>query len=351
MRSLSEHGLLAARVPERLAELLGVALADLDVRKEDPSGADLVITGANQIFIIEVNKSTGAAPIAAACKKVLEIAKQFRKRVIPLLVVPFMGETGRLICKDAGVGWIDLSGNANIVAPGIRVIIDGRANLFRTAGRPRNTFAPKSARVVRWLLIHLFEPLTQRQIARATDMTEGFVSRIISQLEKDDYLVRDKNGAVTPKNPALLLDEWRESYQFSKHTIYQGYVAARSGEALLQFVDDKLSEKKIEHAATGLAGAWAMTHFAAFRIATFYLSTAPSPTLLQELEYREDPRGSNLWLVVPNDKGVFHGAEKKDGIRCVHPVQVYVDLKGHPERSTEAAEHLRTELLTWRHDG
>jgi hypothetical protein len=32
-------------------------------------------------------------------------------------------------------------------------------------------------------------------------------------------------------------------------------------------------------------------------------------------------------------------------------VQVYVDLKDHPERAAEAAERLRTELLTRTRDG
>ena len=150
---------------------------------------------------------------------------------------------------------------------------------------------------------------------------------------------------------ALLLDAWQEAYQFSKHTIHQGHVAARTGDALLRFVNDTLIEQGIEHAATGLAAAWALTRFATFRIATFYLPTDPSPALCERLGYREDPRGANLWLVVPNDAGVFQGAIEKGGIRCVHPVQVYVDLKDHPERATEAAERLRTELLNWRRDG
>ena len=46
-------------------------------------------------------------------------------------------------------------------------------------------FAPRSARVARWLLMHAAEPFTQRQIARATDMTEGFVSRIVSRLDHE----------------------------------------------------------------------------------------------------------------------------------------------------------------------
>jgi hypothetical protein len=73
--------------------------------------------------------------------------------------------------------------------------------------------------------------------------------------------------------------------------------------------------------------------------------------LLERPGFGEDPRGANLWLVVPNDACVFQGAVEKDAIRCVHPVQVYLDLKGHHERSTEAAERLRSELLTWKRDG
>jgi hypothetical protein len=65
--------------------------------------------------------------------------------------------------------------------------------------------------------------------------------------------------------------------------------------------------------------------------------------------FHEEQKGENVWLVVPNDEGVFDGAAERDGIRCVHPVQVYMDLKNHPERSAEAAEQLRARFL--RKDG
>lgn len=350
MRLRYEHRRLAAKVPGTLAGLLGVDPAELDVRVDDASGADLVIT-AGPTFLIEVNKSTGAAPIGAAVEQLQKCAARLRRRAVPLVVVPFMGEVGRKVCEAAGVGWLDLSGNAHILAPGIRIIIEGKPNRFKTVGRPPNLFAPKSTRVVRWLLVNAGEHLSQREIARATDLDEGFVSRLVARLTKDEYLTRDERGGVCAKDPALLLDAWRDAYQFSKHTLYQGHVAARSGDALLRFVVDTLVENKVEYAATGLAAAWILTRFAAFRIATVYLPTDPSPEFLERLGFREDPRGANLWLVVPNDAGVFHGAVEKDGIRCVHPVQVYVDLKEHPERATDAAERLRTDLLTWRRDG
>lgn len=347
MDSLPKFGRFAGNVPEVLTELLGISRADLDLRPSDPAGADLIIA-AGRTFVIAFNKSTGAAPIAAVAKRVQELAGRVRRRAVPLVAVPFMGEVGRRVCAEIGVGWLDLSGNACIVAPGLRVLVDGRPNRFRAVGRPPNLFAPKSSRIVRWLLIHPAEHVSQRKLARVTGLDEGFVSRLVARLVQDDYLVRDVQGAVRPRDPALLLDAWRETCPFSKHTLHQGHVAARSGDTLLRFVTDTFVEQGIEHAATGLAAAWTLTRFAAFRIATVYLPTDPSFALLERLSCREDPRGANLWLVVPNDAGVFQGAIEKDGIRCVHPVQVYVDLKGHPERATEAAERLRSELLTWR---
>jgi hypothetical protein len=345
-----EQGRSAVKVLETLAGLLGVDPADIDLRSDDSSGADFVVA-AGLTFVIEFNTSTSPATIAAAAKKVRELAGRIRRRTVPLVTVPYMGEVGRKVCAEAGVGWLDLSGNARITAPGIRVIVEGRPNRFRSAGRPPNLFAPKSSRIVRWLLIHHGEHIRQRSLARVTGLDEGFVSRLVARLVKEEYLVRDEPGAVYPKDPALLLDAWREAYRFSQHTLHQGHVPARSGDALLRFVSDTLMEQGIEHAATGLGAAWVFTHHTAFRIASIYLLDEPSPELIERLEYRADPRGANLWFVVPRDAGVFQGATEEDGIRCVHPVQVYVDLKDHPERAVEAAARLRAEFLSWRRDG
>jgi hypothetical protein len=350
MGTRSKDERLAAQVSAALARLLDIEPKAVSARSNGVSSADLVATAAGQTFVVEWTKTASAAPVAAATKKAAQRAKALRKRAIPIVAVPFMGEAGRRVCQEAGVAWLDLSGNAHLVAPGIRVIVDGRPNRFRERGRPPNLFAPKSARVARWLLMHPGEAFSQRAIARSTQMTEGFVSRIVSRLEQDDYIVRESSGAVRVKDPRLLLDAWRETYQFGKHTIIEGHVAARSGDALARFVGDALAAQEVEHAATGLAAAWQLTHFASFRIATFFVRSEPTATLKEKLGFREDPRGANLWLVVPNDEGVFHGVEEQDGLRCVHPVQAYLDLKEHPERAAEAAERLRSELMNWKRD-
>ena len=321
------------------------------MKAEPGSEVDLHVSAAGHVFVVEVLRAASPGVLVARAPHVVAAARRRGRKVLPLLVVPFMSDVGRKVCEAASIHWFDLSGNAHIVAPGMRIIIDGRPNRFRRPGRPANIFAPKSARVVRWLLENDGRALMQREIARATDMTEGFVSRIAARLEDESYVLRGPNGALRVKDPALLLDAWREAYRFDKHVILRGHVAARSGDALARLVSDTLVEGSVKHAATGLTAAWQMTHFAAFRIATFFITEAPSDELRERLGFREDERGANLWFVVPNDVGVFHGAETRGGLRCVHPVQAYIDLKAHPERATEAAEALRTELLSWAHHG
>jgi len=339
------------QVAERLAELMDFAASEAEIQR--PRGharPDAVLDVGGRTFVVEWKSTGAAAPVALAAEQVRMFAESLGRGAIPLVAVPFMGHVGRQKCDEVGVGWLDLSGNARISAPGIRILVEGQPNRFKRRGRPLSVFAPKSARIARWLLLHPHRPMTQREIAQATDMDEGFTSRIVSKLEEDDLIFRQDDGAIAVRDPNLLLDAWREDYDFSKHRILRGHAPARSGEALLGQLSERLDKEGLRYAATGLAAAWRMTRFAGFRIVTLYLSEGPGRTVLERLGVREGPQGSNLWLVVPNDQGVFHGASDQEGVRCVHPVQVYLDLFAHPERSKEAAEELRTEYLNWRVD-
>ncbi len=264
-----------------------------------------------------------------------------------LLVVPYMGEVGARLCQEADVSWIDLSGNAHIDTESVFVHVEGRANEFKRPGRPSNIFAPKSSRISRFLLQHSHEYFTQRELAEATDLGDGYTSKIVRRLEEMELIKRKGSRKVGVSDPDLLLDAWWETYDFSKHSIIRGTVAARHSRELLERLIEPLRDLDGSIAATGLAAAWMMTRFASFRITTFYIERSPPEDWKRSIGLREDPKGANLWLVVPNDHGVFQGSTQIEGVPCVHPVQTYLDLKGHPERSEEAANSIRHELLTW----
>jgi hypothetical protein len=340
------------QLPRHLAELLGAAANEAKLRRPQggASRADAIVEIAGNTFVIEWKGSSTVAHVADAARQARQYAAKVGKRAIPLVAVPFMGPAGRARCEEQGVGWLDLSGNASLVGPGLRVKIEGQPNRYKGPGRPASAFAPKSSRIARWLLMHPRQPLSQREIASATKMDEGFTSRIVAKLEKDELIVRDSDGRIRPRDPNLLLDAWAESYSFTKHRILRGHVAARNSEAQLRSMAEVLAKKRQTYAATGLAAAWLLNRFAGFRIVTIYLASPPEVQLLELLGFRETESGANTWLVVPNDEGVFQGASELQGIRCVHCIQAYLDLAGHPERAKEAAEQMRKDLFAVKTD-
>ena len=340
-----------AEVPLILAKLIELPEKEVVVvSQEKDTGLDFEVKAAGYHFQVECKSSSSRAPLLMALSQIKEFKNSFDKGSIPLIVVPYMGKSGMDFCKEHGLSWIDLSGNAYIKAPRLLVHIEGLPNKFKKVGRPANVFAPKGARIVRQLLIEPEQNHNQRELSQITGLDEGYTSRVVRRLEELNLIERNDNGALKPSNPNDLLESWLEAYDFSKHRIIKGHVAARSGEDLFKKMTRILSDQEIDYAATGLAGAWQYTHFTNFRLVTLFLADLPGENLLEQLHFREDDRGANTWLVVPNDKGVFHGSSVQDGIVCVHPVQVYIDLKAHPERAKEAASMVRQERLKWRKD-
>lgn len=340
-----------SELPRRLAEFLELPDDEVIIPESGKKpGTDLVVRTGKYSFFVEFKASSARAPLIQAITQLGEYKRNQEKDVIPLLVVPYMGESGRRLCEEREIAWLDLSGNAHIKAPGLLINVEGKPNQFKSAGRPPNLFAPKSSRLVRQFLIQPDRALNQRELSQAADLDEGYTSRIVRRFEEIGLVVRNKEGLLISEDPGHLLDSWHESYDFMRHHIIKGHVAARSGEELLHRIADVLEEQSTDCAVTGLGAAWLYTHFVNFRLATFYLQCVPADNLLEKLGFRQDDRGANTWLVVPNDEGVFQGSEVREGIRCVHPVQVYLDLKAHPERSAEAASRVRQEYLNWRQD-
>lgn len=269
---------------------------------------------------------------------------------IPLLVVLYMTPASRAKCEKAGISWLDLSGNADISAPGLRVFIEGKPNRFRRPGRVATAFAPKGARVARYLLEHPGQYLSQSEIVDQTKTSRGHVSKVVSKLLAQGLITKADEGKIRVPHPDRLLDAWVEEYDFDQHARVSCILASRVGQETTAKLAERLNALGLDYAATGLSAAYLLDPFANYRIATFFVDSPLTDELLSQLDLREAERGGNIWLVSPNDHGVFQGVETYEEIPCAHPVQVYLDLLGHPERAKEAAEHLRQHRLNWRDD-
>lgn len=351
-----EFSTIVRQIPVMLEQLVGSKTHE--VREDAPSGSprladspwipDLQLRADDILFRIEYKAKASSEAIGAAIQHIRSFkAESEHENSLPLLVVPYMWNVGQHLCKEAGVSWMDLSGNAWIWERGFRISVLGRPNVYKSKGSPTNLFAPKSSRVVRVLLESYPHEIMQKDLPSLIGLGKGYISRILSRLAGGFFIEKDENGAISVSDPNLLLNAWRGAYEFEKHMILKGHMAGGTSQDVMQSLSRAFAQQHISHAATGLASAWLHTRYAGFRISTVFLSVFPPELEWNEIGIRMEERGGNVWLVQPNDEAVFRGCVEIDSIPCVTPLQTYLDLKGHPERSEEAAEEIRNRMLSW----
>ena len=126
---------------ERLAEIFEVPElpkdTEFDVQTDDGRAWDAVSPIGGHVFAIEWRRSGSVGFVAGATYQLKFFPSRFppsrfSHEVIPLLAVPHMGEAAKEHCALAQINWLDLSGNARIIAPGIFYQNLGNPNRFRS---------------------------------------------------------------------------------------------------------------------------------------------------------------------------------------------------------------------------
>jgi hypothetical protein len=331
-------------VPPALARMLGIDKSSIHTRQAE-RGADLVVSHAGTDFVVEVKSRGDLVSVQAAA---FQLGRHRRRAgAVPLVAVPLMGQRSAAFLRELGLSWLDLAGNADISGPRVRIRIMGQPGAPRRRGRPADPFAPKRARVSHLLLQDPTRHWRQQALANASGLDRGYVSRAIKVLVEAGLVRRQPDGEVGSVDARLWFEAWRDAYRFSQHDVTAGHVGVRSGEELVDRLARLAESSSLRHALTALPAAFVMTGFGGFRLVTMYLAAKPPASWLSDLQFRSEPRGANLWLVVPRDEGVLLGAQSVGGAQCVDGVQVSLDLKDHPERSAEADEAVRRTLMPW----
>ncbi len=377
----------AAAVPELLARYLPGATelaVDAQTRLPDGNVADLVLRDGDRVFVAEVKNSSRSAPVAHAALQARRFADQLG--AVPLVVVPFMGAAGAEACRDLGVGFVDLSGNAHIEAPGLYVHVEGKPNLFVVRGRPASPFASRSSRITRALLADLGRHWTQNKLAAAVDLDPGFTSRILRRLEDEGFITR-AGGRVQVLEPGLLVDAWAEDYQPAREqTDVERILSAGTKDEAFEVTSLGLKAKKgirkplahllevtqgDDYAATGTTACQILL---GRELTSPALLLVPVPINMMWVEgakrfygWREAPFDeADVWLQRAHDTGVFYGTGRDSeltfrrqklsapkelgragttGLTYVSWSQAYVDAKNGQDPGPELAASLKTMVL------
>ena len=280
--------------PEARGRLGGLLHRELEDR---PARCGRPGWGARTLVFVPVWREAGDAAAAdSALREVAELS--LGPREVPLLVVPYLGSGGRQVCADAGASWMDLSGNADVDAPGVRILVKGEPRRFKKAPTRSNLFSPRGSRIAHVFLEEVDGWLTQREVVETTGVDKGLVSRRVRGLLEAELLEGD-GARFRPRDPGLLLDAWTEVYE------------AAGPRAVLEVGP---LEGEVERWAARIAGAGyrvvvggdaAARHHGAelggLGRETFYMEALPAPEVLEGLGLGvEAPSG--VRLVVPRDE-------------------------------------------------
>jgi hypothetical protein len=323
------------RLPSILADLLD---EEGDLRllpMASDSAYDAAIDSGDRRWLFLFKSLPSPAVVAQASEQLRALRPA---NAVVVLVVPFMTSGGAATAAERRLNWVDLSGNARIRDGNLYVSVEGRPNQFAARGRPASAFAPKSSRVARTLLQDPERWWRQKELSERTGLDPGRVSRVVRRLEDDELIARSA-ALVRPRDRDLLLDAWADEYRFDRHDTILGHVSGTGIESARE-LNRRLDAAGVHHAFTGLPAAWAIQHFARFRLTSVYVTGDPRDAA-DQLTMRLNERGANVQLIGPDDTGVFDGQREIDGLPCVAPVQVYLDLLALPERASETAAELR----------
>lgn len=294
---------------------------------------DLTANGTRWKVLVEV-KSSGEARIArGAIQRILAFARKGQAQY-GLLAAPYIGEVTRKICKDAGVGFIDLAGNCRLVFD--KVFIERRGfPKPEVERRPlRSLFSPKASRVIRVLFEAPNQAWQVQKLAREARVSLGLAAKVKQRLLDLEYAIEQPDG-IKLARPEELLRSWADHFASRKRAAIGVYAAGNLSE-IEEALRTYCTAKGVRYAFTQFSGAARAAPFTRYTRGSAYVDANPV-TFLGLLNWKTVDTGANFTLPWPFDEGVFYGARMIGQDRVVSDIQLYLDVMESKGRGEEAA--------------
>ena len=270
------------------------------------------------------------------------------RRLIPMLVCPYLSPESRSICSDHDVAYLDLVGNAHFAFYNVyidRTVAERPKSETRAL---RSIFTPKSAAILRVLLRDPNRAWRVSGLAESANASLGHVSNVRKALLEREWVEKRDNGIILIQ-PDVLLRTWREDYRqpagqrISRYTLF-------NGDQLTKRLSGKLNaEPRHPRAVYSLnsAAQW-FAPFARGGTHSFYADEPGTRMLEETLKLTHAAKGANVILCIPKDESLFEDAAQPAlDIFCTSPIVTYLDLWNGNDRDREAADHMASKCFPW----
>jgi len=319
------------------------------VKKQTTVDAVLLFQGNNieKEVIVELTSLGTPKRIRNAINQLLIILRE-NPQSYGIVVAPYISTRSAEMCKEANIGYVDLSGNFWIAFNSIFLSQENMPNKYKVETGLTNLYAPKTERVLRVLLTYPYKIWKTKNLAEEADISMGMITHIRRKLEEEEWVKHHEVG-FSLSNPQELLINWVNHYDIQKHEQYDFYTLEPLTEAetrVLEICD----KKNIISALTCFSAANYLAPMVKSQKSTIFINQDVLE-VAREAGLKSVSSGANVNLINPYDPGVFWNRAKVQGLNLVSPVQIYLDLMQIRGRGEEAASFLFAEVIQkqWEH--
>jgi len=336
---------IIASFPTRLRELLP-EMQILSLERSESRDYDLLLgvqIGQVQRKLVCQVKSVGEPRYLHQAISALKLSSVMDESVYPVVIAPYISEQGRHLCREASIGFIDLTGNIFLQFDSVFVDKSGSEPPPRERRQLRRLFSPVSSRVIRALLENPGRTWTLTALSAGSKASLRLTYQVVSALAEKDY-VDKKRAAIALIRPGELLELWAHNYDFRINTIQTFYSFDRTFDLFARKLDALAERESLIYAFTLHSGASLIAPFVRFADVHFYYQ-GDVEVLIQGLDLRPVESGGSVHILKPYDEGVFYNLQRPAGLPVVCNTQLYLDLINYPARGREQAQFLREQKM------
>jgi len=265
-----------------------------------------------------------------------------------VFAAPYMSEASRNLCREAGIGFFDLTGNCYLCFG--HVFIERFGFKHDAEKRElRSIFELKASRILRRLLSNPSRHWTVQELAKESQVSNGLVSQVKTKLLQSEVAWAQRDTFAL-RDPERLLKQWSDAYRFKKHKLVQFY-SPKSLDETDPLIVNYCKKKDIEYALT-LNSAVRLTGVQHVRLITRSdaFVTCDPLEIGQALGFKPVESGGNIVLINPVDEDLFFNKRIVESASVVSDIQLYLDFAAQSGRVKETAEFLLDAriLRTWK---
>ncbi len=195
---------------------------------------------------------------------------------------------------------------------------------------------------MRILLFNVGRSWKVANLADEAQVSLGQVSNV-KKLLTDREWVRSGERGLRLIEPATLLAEWAENYDYRRSAV-RGFYSPDKPAELEEKLAQTCRDYGIRYALTAFSAAARLAPAVRYQRASAYV-VGDVEHLIERMKIKAVSSGANFSILAPYDEGVLHGATEINGVMTASPVQTYLDLVGNRGRGEEAAESLLEEVI------